>query len=80
MNFITFLQYFIASIIILEVGLRILFWILIWVLTPQYHYEYKRKTPVYARSKTEPKLFPDHKTGELKNKLGDLSPKYTKRS
>lgn len=70
-SFWTFFLYLIGALILIRVLYILFLLILVGILSPgkpDYH-----KMPTYAPSPTQPKLFEDHKSGELAKKLGDLS-------
>ena len=73
MSFGTFFLYFVGAIILLRVIAVVLLYILASILVPDR--PAKTGMPSYRYAPTKPKTFPDHKSGELAKKLGDLSNK-----
>lgn len=71
MSFWTFCLYLIGALFLLEVG-RVIFILILAALLSSGGTNY-RQPPQYKYTRTEPKLFPDHKKGDLAKKLGDLS-------
>lgn len=72
MSFWTFFLYLIGGLILIRVIYIVIIVLLVSVAKSNRRADYNR-TPTYASSKTEPKLFSDHESGELAKKLGDLS-------